>query len=130
MKMIVTVFFAMTSFIAQASNNCKVFIPTKDYWHAGYTIYFDFENILKEKKMVEVYEQSNADFILLVEGNELEERYFHHAFAKLSLNQKSGKSLEYTDSRRCFTQFCGIADFAKSFNRAYRKLLKNHPVCE
>lgn len=124
------IFFLFLLPLAQASENCKVYIPIKDYWHAGYTIYFEFGNFLNEKKMVEVDQESKADFILLVEGEEAEERYFHHAVARLSMNTKLGKSLEYKESIRCLTQFCGIADFAKSFNRAYRKLLKNHPVCE
>jgi len=130
MKMLIITFLAMTSFSVLASENCKVFIPVKHYWHAGYTIYFDFGNILREKKLVEVPEETLADFVLKVEGNEVEQRYFHHAQARLSVYHNSGKSIEYQESIRCFTQFCGIADFAKSFNRAYRKLLKNHPACE
>lgn len=80
--------------------------------------------------MIEVEDESLAELILLVEGEEAEERYFHHAVARLSISDKFGKSLEYKESIRCFTQLCGIRDFVKSFNSAYKKLLKNHPKCE
>lgn len=130
MKILIFALIVLNSSLAQATDNCKVYIPVKDYWHAGYTIYFEFGNFLKEKKMIEVERVDEANFILLVDGEEAEERYFHHANARLSMTDKLGKSLEYKESIRCLTQLCGIADFGKSFNRAYKKLLKNHPACE
>lgn len=130
MKLFISALIVIISSLAQASNNCKVYIPIKDYWHAGYTIYFEFGNFLKEKNMIEVEDESQADFILLVDGEEAQERYFHHAVARLSMNDKLGKGIEYKESIRCLTQLCGIRDFGKSFNSAYKKLLKNHPKCE
>ena len=129
MNFLMIALFTLSSVMAEASD-CKVFIPVKDFLHAGHTIYFDFGTILKAKKMEETYEVLKADLTLVADGVELEERYFNYAFASLTINYKSGKSYEYKERVRCLTQLCGVSDFAKSFNKVFRKLLKIHAPCE
>jgi hypothetical protein len=128
MNGLLIVLIILSSAMTQAS--CKVFIPVKEFLHAGYTIYFDFETILKNKNMEETNEELKADYTLVANGFELEERYFNYAATNLTINDMSGKSHEYQERVRCLTQLCGVSDFSKSFNKVFRKLLKIHPSCK
>ncbi len=109
---------------ASAEAACRMFIPEKEFNHSGYDFRFDFGPLLEAKHYTEVETREEADAVLSIQGEEFAGRFFHHALGTIQL----GDSRSIGD-RRCLTQYCGIRDFAKAFNDAYRELLKRAPVC-
>lgn len=104
---------------------CKVFVPERIFHHdSGYSINFDFYSLLQPKGYSEVESPEAADLILKVEGLEVEGR-LHKAQATLAMD-----TLSVTEVQTCFTQFCGISDYAKAFNKAYKKFSKQLPACQ
>ncbi len=108
---------------AQALANCQVYVPVKEFDNSGYVITFDFTKMLHDKNYSEVYSPDVADLQLNLEGSEQEGR-FHHAVATMGLG-----SYKVQESVTCYTQFCGISDYGKAFNKAYKKLSQSIPVC-
>ena len=109
--------------ISAASAACRVFVPVKIFDNSGYSIRFDFTKIFSEKGYTEVASSEEADHVLLVEGEEGMGN-FHKAIAMIKMDD-----LLVEESVTCFTQYCGISDYAKSFNKAYKTLNKKLPVC-
>ncbi len=110
--------------------NCQVFIPEKDFLHdSGYSLSFDFSAMLSAKNYVETYDAGAADYELHLEGIEHSGRFFHHAVGQLELVSASGESFKASESVRCFTQFCALSDYARAFNKSYKKLTKLIPRC-
>lgn len=103
---------------------CRVFIPKKTFNNSGYDFRFDFGPLLEAKHYTEADRPEGADSVLSIRGEEFIGRYFHHALGAIELG-----GIRAVGDRRCFTQLCGIRDFAKAFNDAYRELMKKVPVC-
>lgn len=113
-------------FITDASwASCRVYIPNKLFSHAGYSIQFDFTEVLQKKGYTEVTRSPEADHTLDLEGTERIGRRFHFAEAQISMSGIRG-SFE----KVCITQLCGIQDFARSFLKAYRQFDRNLPRCQ
>ncbi len=109
---------------ALALAECRVHVPVKEFWHdSGYSIRFDFQAVLEPKGYLEVVEASQSDLVLMVSGQEVQGR-IHRARAELSLG-----SLSVSAEKLCFTQWCGIQDYAAAFRKAYRLLARRLPVC-
>lgn len=105
--------------------NCGVYIPVKTYYHnAGYEITFNTDKLLGEKGYFEVNHPEDAQFVLLIKGEETEGT-FHKAVTKMTLG-----SYEGTHSVTCFTQSCAVSDFIRSFNKSFKKLEKSLKRCE
>lgn len=122
MKVVLLLALALLSAHSQAG--CKVFIPDPVFYHdSGYSINFDFYSLLKDKGYEEVNERSSADHVLQMEGVEVEGR-LHKAEGNLSMG-----SLRVSHRTTCFTQFCGISDYARSFQKTYREFSKKLPHC-
>jgi hypothetical protein len=103
---------------------CRVYIPEKEFLHSsGYAIQFDFESILTPRGYVEVIDPSTSDLVLTVSGQEVEGR-FHRARAEMRFG-----SLQITEEKICFTQWCGIQDYASAFRKAYRSLGRRISNC-
>jgi hypothetical protein len=108
---------------AQARANCQVYVPVKEFDNSGYVITFDFTKMFHDKNYTEVYSPDVADLELNIEGTEQEGR-FHHAVAVMEMG-----SYRVQESVICYTQYCGISDYGKAFNRAYKKLSQLIPTC-
>jgi hypothetical protein len=122
-------FPGLTLFLAIATPNaadaaCRLFIPQKEFNHSGYHFRFDFGPLLESKQYTEVETREEADAVLAIRGEEFAGRFFHHALGTIELGETRA-----VGDRRCLTQLCGIRDFAKAFNDAYRELLKKAPSC-
>jgi hypothetical protein len=113
----------LTLQISAAQATCRVFVPVKIFDNSGYSIRFDFTKIFSEKGYVEVASGEEADHQLLIEGEEGTGN-FHKAIAMIKMDD-----LLVKESVTCFTQYCGISDYAKSFNKAYNTLNKKLPTC-
>jgi hypothetical protein len=116
----------MGTLTAQASD-CLVHIPEKVFYHHGYTINFDFDSLLKSKGFFETTDRS-APGKLIMEGIEQEGR-FHRAVGRLEFFFK-GESFKAEESVVCLTQLCALADYAKAFNKSYKKLSGIMPSCK
>lgn len=104
--------------------DCKVFVPEKTFLHtSGYSISFDFTKMLSEKGYTEVFSVDEASGVLELAGNEIEER-LHKAEGTLKLGD-----LMVSERVTCFTQYCAISDYAKAFNKVYKKFSKQLPAC-
>jgi len=108
--------------LAQAS--CRVFIPVKEFHNSGYTLNFDFTKMFHDKNYLEVSSAEEADLELKLQGIEQEGR-FHRAVAVLEMG-----AFKAEESIVCYTQNCGISDYAKAFNKAYKKLSAIIPACQ
>jgi uncharacterized membrane protein len=126
-KFVIFIFiiFALTE---KSQAECSIFIPVKNFWHAGYVIEFDFDSILRRKNFIEVENQDLSSTVLKIEGSEIKEQFFRYAFTRLSVSTQS-KNYHYSYSVRCMTQLCGVSDFVKSFNKSMKSLLEKHPGC-
>ena len=113
----------MLAQMSQARANCQVFVPVKYFSNSGYGITFDFTKMFHDKNYTEVYSPDVADLQLNIEGTEQEGR-FHHAVAMMEMG-----SYRVQESVTCYTQYCGISDYGKAFNKAYKKLSKIIPAC-
>lgn len=114
----------LLSQVATAFANCQVYVPEKEFYNSGYTITFDFTKMLNDKNYTEVYSRETADQEIKIQGIEQEGR-LHRAVAILELGQ-----IKAEESVLCYTQNCGISDYGKAFNKAYKKLSKLIPVCQ
>jgi hypothetical protein len=121
-------FILLLSIVKFSHAECDVFIPIKDFWHAGYVIHFDLDPFMKSKNLVEVYDQSQANSVLRIKGFEVKEKFFNYAHSEITVTTKT-QTYIYQDSKRCLTQLCGVSDFTKTFNRSLRKMIKGHPEC-
>jgi len=88
------------------------------------TLYFDFTKMLEDKNYHEVYSPDVADFVIKIKGVE-ELGRLNKAVTTIELG-----SFAAQEPVTCFTQFCGISDFAKSFNKSYKKLSKILADCQ
>lgn len=123
MKPILLAAFIM--FLSQhVSAGCQVYAPVKEFSNSGYTLYFDFTKMLEDKNYHEVYSPELADFIIQIKGVEVPGN-LPKAVTSIELGRFKAEQ-----SVTCFTQFCAISDFAKSFTRSYKKLAKLLPVCK
>jgi len=104
--------------------NCNVYIPEKEFNASGYPIMFDFTKMLEAKNYQEVYSSEQADLWLTIEGIEFEGPRFHRAQAIMKLGD-----YKVDESVLCLTQFCGVSDYGKAFNKAYKKLSALIPIC-
>ena len=119
-----SIIFATLIFPLTGHAACLVHVPVKEFLHSsGFTIRFDFTSILEKKGYIEVDDPSRADQILLLEGNEIEGS-IHQAEGRLVMGGH-----EVSRKRYCFTQFCGVSDYAQAFRKAYRALDRELPVC-
>jgi hypothetical protein len=123
MRLLVLIAFILLGQMAQALANCQVYVPVKEFDNSGYVITFDFTKMFHDKNYTEVYSPDVADLRLNLEGTEQEGR-FHHAVATMGLG-----SYKVQESVTCYTQFCGISDYGKAFNKAYKKLSQTIPAC-
>ena len=112
-------------FTIDANAACKVFVPVKEFIVAGYPIRFEFTSMFDRKGYTEVFTLDEADHVLKVEGIEDDSHALHHAVAKLSFDR-----IQVVEAKSCFTQFCGVSDYGKVFNKAYRQLSKELPACK
>lgn len=109
----------------------RVYVPYEYFSYAGYTIEFNFDQLLMPKGYVRVEQADQADYVLEVLGEEVATRRFQNAKAQMILtNLKTGVSLKGEKTRRCMTQSCGISDFAKAFNQSYKELDALIPAIE
>jgi hypothetical protein len=116
-------FILMLTIGTHAFANCEVYIPNKYFHHdSGYSINFDFYKLLQPKGYVEVGD-SSAPQVLLIEGQEITGR-FHKAQARMSFGD-----IHIIQNVVCLTQWCGVSDYAKAFNKAYRRLSDQLPFC-
>jgi hypothetical protein len=101
--------------------NCKVYIPEKEYLHAGLTIRFDFTKMLQDKNYTEVFTPNEGhSWEIHVRGEEPTRNRFNYAEGSLILANIDGTEKVFKGSVICFTQYCAISDFGKSFNKAYK----------
>jgi hypothetical protein len=114
----------LLSQVASAQASCRVFIPVKEFNNSGYTINFDFTKMLYDKNYQEVYSAEEADYELKLQGTEQEGR-FHRAVAVMEMGAYKAE-----ESIVCYTQNCGISDYGKAFNKAYKKLSAIIPHCQ
>lgn len=111
--------------IAIAQAGCNVYIPEREFHHdSGYAITFNFHQLLTEKNYTEVDSAEAADYILKIEGVEVDGR-FHKALSRMEMG-----SYKAEESVTCLTQYCGLADYARSFNKSYKKISKQIPHCQ
>ncbi len=104
--------------------DCRVHIPQKEFLHdSGFSIRFDFESILTAKGYVEVPEPAASDLMLTLSGQEVEGR-LHRARAEMRFG-----NLQVVEEKICFTQWCGIQDYASAFRKAYRSLGRRISNC-
>lgn len=104
---------------------CRVFVPERIFHHdSGYSINFDFYSLLQPKGYKEVAFEEEADDVLRVAGVELDGR-FHKAQASMVMG-----AVKVIETQTCMTQLCGISDYAKAFNKAYKKFSKQLPACQ
>ena len=122
MRLLIILCSLLVSF--QAFANCRVYIPEKEFNHDGYTVYFDFTEMLGKKNYTEVSDQTEADHILYIEGVEVRGPRFRSAKSVMTIGD-----LKVEESKLCLTQLCSIRDFAKSFIKSYKKLSKIIPAC-
>jgi hypothetical protein len=125
MRTLSVIVFAFFGFTLNAHSGCRVFVPEQEFIHAGYPIHFDFGNLLASKGYEEVYAAEGADFLLRLSGAEVETARFHEAHGVLELGPDRVETRVI-----CFTQWCGISDFAKAFSKSYQKLKKQIPHCQ
>ncbi len=123
MKVLVILSMMLVTNLAFAQ--CKVFVPERIFYHdSGYSINFDFYSLLQPKGYMEVASAEEADHVLTVLGTELEGR-FHKAQASMVMG-----SVKVIETKTCLTQLCGISDYAKAFNKAYKKFSKQLQSCQ
>jgi hypothetical protein len=128
MKTIISSMLLLFPLLAQS--NCKVYIPVKEYLHAGLTIQFDFTKILKEKNYTEVFSPNeDHSWEIHVKGEEPTRNHFNYAEGSLILTHIDGTEKVFKGSVICFTQYCAISDFGKSFNKAYKQMNKAASSC-
>ena len=120
---LILIALVMLSQVVEAQDNCQVFVPVKYFSNSGYGITFDFTKMFHDKNYSEVYSPDEADLELNLEGIEQEGR-FHHAVAVMEMGH-----YKVQESVICYTQFCGISDYGKAFNKAYKKLSQTIPAC-
>lgn len=114
----------LLSQVSFARANCRVFIPEREFHHdSGYSINFNFQALLRPKNYTEVPSREEADQELIVKGTEQTGR-IHRALARMEMG-----NLKVEDSVMCFTQLCGVGDYAQAFNKVYKKFSKQLPVC-
>jgi len=111
-------------FVSNLWARCNVYIPVTSFDHSGYSLTFNFDKLLLSKGYTQVDRAEEADFALFIEGVETEGR-FHKAVTKMIMG-----SYEGSHSITCLTQYCGISDFARSFNKSFKKLDKKIKKCE
>ncbi len=133
-------FIALLSSYFQATisfADCLMNVPKKTFEYDSYTIQFDFSNLLAQKHFKETTNSFNADYELQIEGNIHNGKYFQFAHSTIRIlkinNQTSSNpvavySSEYT--KRCYTQFCTIRDFQKSFQESYQQIYRSGPECK
>ncbi len=119
--MFVTVLLFSTSSFAK----CRIYVPVKAFDHQGYTVYFDFTELLKRKNYTEVPTSDEADDSIVIDGIEVEGPRFHKAKSIIEM-----VDMKIEDSVICLTQLCTIRDFAKAFNKSYKKLSDQLPNCQ
>lgn len=120
------ILLVLSVFILQASYaaaNCRVYVPVKEYNNSGYSIRFDFTKLFSDKNYTEVYSVEESDHQLLIEGVEREGN-FHRAVALMKMGET-----QVNESVVCYTQYCAISDYGKSFSKAYKKFAKILPTC-
>lgn len=123
MRFIIIALF-LTLNLSAAEANCRVFVPVKEFDNSGYSIRFDFTKLFSEKGYSEVFSADEANHLLLIEGDESEGN-FHKAIGMMKMND-----LLVKESVTCFTQWCGISDFGKAFNKTYKSFAKKIPACQ
>ncbi len=104
---------------------CRIYVPVKAFDHQGYTVYFNFAELLKRKNYTEVLTSEEADDAIVVDGIEVEGPRFHRAKSVIEMID-----MKIEDSVICLTQLCTIRDFAKAFNKSYKKLSDQLPNCQ
>ena len=110
---------------------CNVYITSPGYHHeSGHTIQFNFGPMLSERGYSLVVEESKANFLLDIDGEERQGKYLPQAFTQMIFRSTSGQVLESETSVRCYTQACGVSDFIKSFNKSYRAMAKKLASCK
>lgn len=108
---------------SQAWANCNVHIPQREFDYAGYSIGFNFDNLLRDKGYFEIDDSARASFILKIEGI-VKEGTFQKAITKVSLADYKAET-----SILCLTQNCALDDFMRSFNKSLKKLKRKLPQC-
>jgi hypothetical protein len=104
---------------------CRIYIPVKSFNHEGYTVFFDFNDLLSKKNYTEVFNPDEADDVIMVDGVEIDGPRFHHAKSIIEM-----VDLKIEDSVTCLTQICSIRDFGKAFRKSYKKLSDQLPDCQ
>lgn len=100
-------------------------MPERIFHHdSGHSINFDFYSLLQPKGYTEVVYSQEAVHVLTVLGTELQGR-FHKAQASMVMG-----SVKVIETQTCLTQLCAISDYAKAFNKAYKKFCKQLPACQ
>lgn len=113
-----------------ASADCKVYVPEKEYLHAGLTIQFDFTKMLTDKNYTEVFSPDEAhSWEIHLKGEEPTRNHFNYAEGSLIFVSEDGTEKTFKGSVICFTQNCAISDFGKSFRKAYTQMAKTMPLC-
>ena len=112
-------------FSSSSFGKCRIYVPIKAFDHQGYTVYFDFTELLKRKNYTEVLNAEEADDAIVVDGIEAEGPRFHKAKSIIEM-----VDIKIEDSVICLTQLCTIRDFAKAFNKSYKKLSDQLPNCQ
>jgi hypothetical protein len=129
MKILLVVLCFLISSYSMA--NCNIFIPKKEYLHdSGYSITFDFNQIINDKNYIEVFSQVEANYRLELEGVERVTPTFHFAMAIFRVVNLNGEIVsKVQEQTRCFTQLCGISDYVSSFRKAYQSLRNKLVSC-
>ena len=129
MKKIILGLIALTSFNAWSAWN--VYIAAFGYHHdSGNVIEFNFDPMLTKKGYTIVSEESEANFILDADGEQIHGKYFTHAFTEVTFQGTDGVNLRTETTRRCYTQSCAVSDFVQSFNKTYKAMAKKLPSCQ
>jgi len=116
-------------FSLSAVANCKVYIPVKYFLHdSGYGIGFDFTAILEKKNYQETLIPEEASYQINLEGTEVMGR-LHKAQTYMEMIGRDGEVVKAEKSVTCFTQYCAVSDYSKSFNQTMRQLGKLIPSC-
>ncbi len=111
--------------VSFAQANCNVYIPEREFHHdSGFSLNFNFQQLLGDKGYVEVATAEEEDHILKIEGVEVDGR-FHKALARMEMGPWKAE-----ETVTCLTQYCGLSDYARSFNKAYKKISKQIPRCQ
>lgn len=112
-------------------SKCRVYVDREEFYWQGYTINFSFTELFKKTGHEQTLKRDEADYELIVSGEEVDSGPFKKAQGIFSFNLIDGNTIKIvSEIKTCFTQSCTAGDFGKVFAKAYSKAGKEFPKCE